>query len=595
MTRRIHVLPDTLANQIAAGEVVERPASVVKELVENALDAAATRIEVELRNGGRTEIRVADNGCGMGREDALLSLDRHATSKLLREEDLVSIRSFGFRGEALPSIASVSRLTLETAEAGGVGTRVRISAGKIQGVEEIARQAGTTITVRNLFVNVPARAKFLRSAGVETRAVVDVIVSLSLANISTGFVLQSNGRVLLDLPAANDVVTRVASLWGEEAASRFVPISSARDDITVGGLVERPDASLSGPRRTHLFVDGRPFKDRDLLFAAERAYRTTVPHGARPSLVLYLNVAPGSVDVNVHPSKAEVRFRDKFAVEAVIEAAVHTGLGSLLSAATLDRTPTLPQLQPIAPVSIPQQPVTAADQLAFFVAAPERGIAGEPMTDREPEARSDAVALKDAGTIQEQTTAPLLWQIHDSYIVAETRSGLLIIDQHSAHERVLFQEIMQQFESGRAHSQRLLFPLTLRLSPAEYSVMTDQKELFERAGYEIEPFGGRTVIVHAAPAPHPYFNAERCLREMIAELSTGSDLTRSARTQYERLAMTFACKAAIKAGQRLTPVEMEELFERLFATDLPYHDVHGRPTVIRLSLEELARRFGRHG
>jgi DNA mismatch repair protein MutL len=596
MSRRIHVLPDTLANQIAAGEVVERPASVVKELVENALDAAATRVEIELRNGGRTEIRVADNGCGMGREDALLSLDRHATSKLVREEDLAAIRSFGFRGEALPSIASVSRLTLETAEAGGVGTRVRISAGKIQGVEEIARQAGTTITVRNLFSNVPARMKFLRSAAVETRAVVDVIVSLALANISTAFVLASNGRVLLDLPAAADVVTRIASLWGDESASRFVPISSAREDITIAGLVERPDASLSGPRRIHLFVDGRPFKDRNLVFAAERAYRTTVPHGAKPSLVLYLNVEPGSVDVNVHPSKAEVRFRDHFAVEAGVEEAVRNGLGTVASAATLDRTPTLPQLQPIAAVTIPVIPPAAVDQLAFFVAAPERGIAGEPLTGRSAEVDPDAVAdREEPGTAQEQASAPTLWQVHDSYIIAETRSGLLIIDQHSAHERVLFQDIMQQFESGRAYSQRLLFPLTLRLSPGEYSVMTDQKELFERAGYEIEPFGGRTVIVHAAPAPHPYFNAERCLREMIAELATGSELTRSARTQYERLAMTFACKAAIKAGQRLTAIEMEELFERLFSTDLPYHDVHGRPTVIRLSLEELARRFGRHG
>ncbi len=594
MTRRIHVLPDTLANQIAAGEVVERPASVVKELVENALDAAATRVEIELRNGGRTEIRVADNGCGMGREDALLSLDRHATSKLMSEADLTAIRSFGFRGEALPSIASVSRLSLETAEAGGVGTRVRIAAGKIQGVEEIARQAGTTITVRNLFSNVPVRMKFLRSAAVETRAVVDVVVSLSLANISSAFVLESNGRVLLDLPAAGDVVTRIASLWGEDAASRFVPISTARGEITIGGLVERPDASLSGPRRVHLFVDGRPFKDRELVFAAERAYRTTVPHGAKPSLVLYLHVEPGSVDVNVHPSKAEVRFRDHFAIQTAVEDAVRYALGTVASAATLDRTPTLPQLQPIVPVTTPVVPVAAVDQLAFFVAAPERGIAGEPLTERAPVAAVSHGSTDDNAT-QEQVTAPVLWQVHDSYIIAETRSGLLIIDQHSAHERVLFQEIMQQFESGRAHSQRLLFPLTLRLSPAEYSVMTDQKELFERAGYEIEPFGGRTVIVHAAPSPHPYFNAERCLREMIAELSTGSELTRSARTQYERLAMTFACKAAIKAGQRLTGAEMEELFERLFTTDLPYHDVHGRPTVIRLSLEELARRFGRHG
>jgi DNA mismatch repair protein MutL len=601
MSRRIYVLADTLANQIAAGEVVERPASVVKELVENALDAAATRIDIELRNGGRTEIRVADNGCGMGREDALLSLDRHATSKLKNEDDLHAIRSFGFRGEALPSIASVSRLTLETAEAGGVGTRVRINAGKIQGVEEIARQAGTTISVKSLFANVPARLKFMRSQAVETRSAVDVIVSLALANISTAFTLESNGRVLLDLPAADNVVTRVASLWGSESASRFVPVSSAQNDVTVAGLVERPDASLSGPRRIHLFVDGRPFKDRDLVFAAERAYRTTVPYGAKPSLVLYLHVAPGTVDVNVHPSKAEVRFRDKFAIEAAIEEAVRRGLGTLMSAATLDRTPTLPQLQPIAPVTPASATGSNApagiDQLAFFVAAPERGIAGEPVTDVATREKEDAdVAYnKDAGIAREQPGAPLLWQVHDSYIIAETRSGLLIIDQHSAHERVLFQEIMRQFESGKAHSQRLLFPLTLRLSPAEYSVMSDQKELFERAGYEIEPFGGRTVIVHAAPAPHKYFNAERCLREMIAELSTGSELTRSARTQYERLAMTFACKAAIKAGQKLTAVEMEELFERLFATDLPYHDVHGRPTVIRLSLDELARRFGRHG
>ena len=598
MTRRIHVLPDTLANQIAAGEVVERPASVVKELVENALDAAATRIEVELRNGGRTEIRVADNGCGMGREDALLSLDRHATSKLATEEELAAIRSFGFRGEALPSIASVSRLTLETAEAGDVGTRVRVASGRIQGVEECARQSGTTVTVRNLFGNVPARAKFMRSAAVETRAVVDVIVSLALANIHTAFLLSSNGRTLLDLPAAADVVARIASLWGEESASRFVPISSAQEGVTIAGLIERPDASLSGPRRVHLFVGGRPFRDRDLVFAAERAYRTTVPHGARPSLVLYLNVEPGSVDVNVHPSKAEVRFRDRLAIEASVEAAVRRALGTVASAATLDRTPTLPQLMTLTPpvTAAAAQPSAPMDQLAFFVALPERGVrSGDRTAEEEGAVGAVVPGTETEGTVPETASAPLLWQVHDSYIIAETRSGLLIIDQHSAHERVLFQEIMHRFEMGTSYSQRLLFPLTLRLSPAEYSVMNSQRELFERAGFEIEPFGGRTVIVHSAPAPHPYFNAERCLREMIAELAAGSELTRSARTQYERLAMTFACKAAIKAGQKLTPVEMEELFEKLFATDLPYHDVHGRPTVIRLSLHELERRFGRHG
>ena len=587
MPRRIQILPDTLANQIAAGEVVERPASVVKELVENALDAGATRIEVSIRNGGKTEIRVADDGHGMGRDDALLSLDRHATSKIGRPEDLRHIRSFGFRGEALPSIASVSRLTLETAEAGGVGTRVRVQAGRISGVEDCARQAGTTVTVRSLFVNVPARAKFLRSAAVETRAVADAVVTLALAHLSTAFRLESNGRVLLELPAARDLGTRVAALWGEDSASRLIPIGRTENGLTVGGLVERPDASLSGPRRVHLYVDGRPFRDRELIYAAERGYRTTVPHGARPSLLLYLKAAPGAVDVNVHPSKLEVRFSDRAAVEACVEAAVRDALNRVDSAATLDRRLPLPQLgREPAPVPVTTAP-SDAGQLAFFVAAREPGTDAAVLGEPEP--------APHVGAVPEQETAPLLWQLHDSYILAETRTGLLIIDQHSAHERILFQELMEAYDRGGMPSQRLLFPITLRLAPAEYSLVLDARELFERTGFEIEPFGGRTIIMHSAPAPHPYFNAERCAREMIAELSAGSELTRSARTQYERMAKTFACKAAIKAGQRLAPVEMEELFERLFATDLPYHDVHGRPTVIRLSLEELERRFGRHG
>lgn len=590
MPRRIQILPDTLSNQIAAGEVVERPASVVKELVENALDAGATRIDISVRNGGKTEIRVADDGHGMSRDDALLSLDRHATSKITRVEDLQQVRSFGFRGEALPSIASVSRLTLETAEAGGVGTRVRVQGGRIGGVEECARQTGTTVTVRSLFGNVPARAKFLRSAAVETRGVADAIMTLALAHLATAFRLESNGRVLLDLPAAKDLASRVASLWGDEAAGKFVPVGRTEPGLTVGGLIERPDAALAGPRRVHLFVDGRPFRDRDVVAAAERGYRTTVPHGARPSVLLYLKLDAGAVDVNVHPSKLEVRFTDRAAVGACVESAVRDALNRVDSAATLDRRPVLPQLRrEMAPLSAPE---SGAGQLAFFVAATERRPPAADASDAVVAVNDPAVA---AGVVQEQDGPPLLWQLHDSYILAETRTGLLIIDQHSAHERILFQDLMAAYDRGGASSQRLLFPITLRLSPAEYSLVLDARELFDRTGFEIEPFGSRTVIMHSAPAPHPWFNAERCVREMVAELAAGSELTRSARTQYERMAMTFACKGAIKAGQRLSTAEMEELFERLFATDLPYHDVHGRPTVIRLSLDELERRFGRHG
>jgi DNA mismatch repair protein MutL len=592
MARRIRILPDTLANQIAAGEVVERPASVVKELVENALDAGATRIDISIRNGGKSEVRVSDNGHGMGRDDALLCLDRHATSKIGRPEDLLHVRSFGFRGEALPSIASVSRLTLETAESGSVGTRVRVVAGRIQGAEDCARQTGSTVVVRNLFLNVPARAKFLRSAAVETRAVVDVVVTLSLSNLSTAFRLESNERLLLELPAAADVASRVALLWGDEAAARMVTVGRSERGLTVGGLIERPDASLTGPRRVQLFVDGRPFRDRGLVQAAERPYRTTVPRGARPSLLLYLKVGAGAVDVNVHPAKLEVRFSDRPRVEACVEAAVHEALNTVESAATLDRRPALPQLRQQPPAQSAGAAPAGEGQLAFFVAAAEPGVVATADAPAGEAAEPTAVAA--AGAV-EGRGAPVLWQLHDAYILAETRTGLLIIDQHSAHERILFQQLMDAFDRGGQPSQRLLFPITLRLTPAEYGVVADARELFERTGFEVEPFGGRTVIMHAAPAPHPYFNAERCVRDMISELAAGSELTRSARTQYERIAMTFACKAAIKAGQRLSAIEMEELFERLFATDLPYHDVHGRPTVIRLSTDELERRFGRHG
>lgn len=600
MARRIVVLPDTLANQIAAGEVVERPASVVKELVENALDAAATRVDIVVRNGGKTEIRVADDGCGMGRDDALLALDRHATSKLREPADLRDVRTFGFRGEALPSIASVSRLVLETAEPGGVGTRVRVSAGRIHAVEDCARQSGTTITVRNLFSNVPARQKFMRTAAAETRAIADAVVVLALANLSTAFRLESNDRVLLELPAASDLVSRVAALWGDDAARRMVAAEHEAEGYRLAGLVERPDASLSGPRRVQLFVNGRPFRDRDLVRAAERAYRTTVPHGARPSLVLYLRSDPGLVDVNVHPAKLEVRFQDRAAVEQLVEDAIHAALNTAESSATLDRRPPAPQLRRAAPMPpTPAEAMPGAEgQLAFFVAAAEPGVratdAGGEADANEPGPAAVAVP-EGVGTPVLPAGRTNLWQIHETYILAETRSGLLIIDQHSAHERVLFQELMQGFSNGGGASQRLLFPLTLRLTPAEYGVVEASQTLFEQAGFEIEPFGGRTVIVHAAPQPHPYFDAERCLREMIAELAAGSELTRAARNQHERIAMTFACKGAIKAGQPLTAREMELLFDRLFATDLPYHDVHGRPTIVRLSLQELARRFGRHG
>jgi DNA mismatch repair protein MutL len=581
MQRRVRILPDHIANQIAAGEVVERPASAVKELIENALDARANRVEIEVRNGGKTEIRVADDGHGMARDDALLAIDRHATSKVQDESDLRAIQTLGFRGEALPSIAAVSRFELDTAQAQGEGTRIKIDGGRVVAVDEISRRAGTTVSVRSLFFNVPARAKFLRSAAAETRAISETAIALSLANLSTGIHLRSNDRELLDLPRTTDLAARIAAIWGDELASTLLPIDHASGDIRVAGLIQRPADTRPGSRRVYLFVNGRPFVDRFIVRAAEEGYRTTVPHGYRPALFLYLELPPDEVDVNVHPTKAEVRFRNKIKMEATVTEAVRAGLEGLESAPGVERFPgSMSQLvAPGAsfPVPPPSSPGKEEGQMAFFVPSEA------PAEDEESEAPSEAAASRYGA----------MWQLHNAYILAETRSGLIIVDQHSAHERVLFEQIMRDYDQESAVSQRLLFPITIRLSPTEMQATEEIKGILHQVGFEIEGFGDNTVIINSVPNPHPRFDGERCFREMVAELAHGSPLVDSARNQHERVAKSFACKAAIKAGQPLSDDEMEELFDRLFASELPSHDVHGRPTILRLSLDELSRRFGR--
>jgi DNA mismatch repair protein MutL len=580
MTRRIRVLPDTVANQIAAGEVVERPASVVKELVENALDAAATRVDVEIEQGGKRRIRVSDDGHGMGREDALLCLDRHATSKISTATDLVGVRTLGFRGEALPSIAAVSRLTLESREGDAdVGTRLVVEGGRIDAVQDCPRRHGTTVDVRNLFFNAPARAKFMKAVSAETRAVCDVITALALASPRVTLTVRSEGRTLLDLPGVGGAAERIAQLWGDEQAAALVTAGGASDGTELHGFVQRPDAARPGLRRSYLFVNGRPFRATSLLKAAERGYRTTIPQAARPWIFLYMRMTGQDVDVNVHPTKAEVRFRDQSRVEGLVERAVREALETEASAATFESRPSPPLMARERAEPEEARRPESDSQIALFVAGASRA--------------ENAVEGGSAGPIALPEGRPRLWQVLDTYMLAETRDGLLIIDQHSAHERILFQRLMNAFAAGGEHGQRLLFPLTLRLTAPEVACVVDLRGLFERAGFEIEPFGGDTVIVHAVPNPHPYFDAERAIREMVHELTHGSELVRASKNQHERIAMTFACKSAIKAGQRLSEAEMHQLFDQLFATDLPYHDVHGRPTVVRLSAQELSRRFGR--
>jgi len=561
---RVQVLAGNVADQIAAGEVVERPAAVVKELVENALDAGAHAIRVELEDGGKNLIRVSDDGSGMDREDAQLALQRHATSKIRTATDLIGVGTFGFRGEALPAIASVSRFELETCSDGDAATRLRVTGGKLDGgsAEETARQRGTTVTVRGLFYNTPARRKFLRATATETRAAVEALTVLALTRPDVAFSLTSDGRVLLDCPPAARLIDRVHALWGGELADTLLAVSHRAGPLEVTGLVQRPAQARPAGRKGYVFVRGRPIRDPFILRAAEAGYRSTIAPGDRPSLLLFLDLPGDAVDVNVHPAKLEARFRDKFFVEKVVEEAVREALAPLESSASF-----------AAPGQVSG---------AWFQGQTGSGFsAGVPLE----------LFHADALTADTRHPSPPLLQVFATYILFQTDAGVAIVDQHSAHERVLYEDVMRQLSGDGAPAQRLLLPLTLDFAPAELDAIDAHRELLARIGYEIEPFSGRSIVVHTAPNPHPRFEAARCLQELVADLAGGR--FGGWQNRLERFAATYACRAAIKAGQTLDAGEMRELIVRLLTATLPAHDVHGRPSMVQLPKEELERRFGR--
>jgi DNA mismatch repair protein MutL len=567
MPRHIAILPDAVADQIAAGEVVERPASVVKELVENSLDAGARHVRVAIENGGKVLIEVSDDGSGMGREDAVLSLDRHATSKVRSAADLVGVRTFGFRGEALPAIASVSRLTLTTSDGQGEGSELAVSGGRLERVATVARQQGTTVSVRALFFNTPARRKFLRSVASETRAVQEAVTTLALAHPESGFELQVDGSSRLSVPPQQNSPERLAAVWGRDLVGTLVPVQYAAGAFRVSGYIQRPgDAQPSG-RRTQLFVNGRPFRDPFLIRAAEAGYRAAIHPGDRPSVYLRVEVAPEDVDVNVHPAKLEVRFRDRIGVERVVEEAVRSALGALVAAVPVGDWRALPGTSD------------------FSATGPELLELGQLFAAEAPASQID-----ESSQVPGVFEAPLL-QVFDSYIVYQAPEGIVIVDQHSAHERVLYEAVMAQLSGIGAPAQRLLLPLTVELTDEELDALESHGDQLRRVGFEVEGFGGRTVVVHAVPSPHPRFDAESCFREMVADLARGR--FGGWANSLQRFAATYACRAAVKAGDRLELREMRELLLQLFATDLPPHDVHGRATIVQLPREELERRFGR--
>ena len=629
---RIRILSDTVANKIAAGEVVERPASVVKELLENSLDAGANEFRIEVEAGGRRLIRLADDGSGMLRDDALLAFERHATSKLADVKDLLSIATLGFRGEALPSIASVSRLLLETrSPEEQSGTAVEFAGGKLLRCDEAARGEGTTITIRDLFFNVPARKKFLRSEQTEIAHIASLVTHYSLAHPGKTFLLRHNNAELLSVTPVATLRERVFQVFGSQILDDLVNLGERDRNLNMPtdpgeppftrrfrlrGFVSGPQVQKLNRNSIYLFVNGRLIRDRLLLHAISAAYHNLMPPACYPFALLFLDCDAEEVDVNVHPSKTEVRFRHGSVVHDFVRDTIRDILMAQRPASNIP-VPTPPQPGAGLPYSEFSQRIESMNFPSVSVAAaaadtgtlPEfvlrRPPSPEPRFDFEPLPPSQKLAVPDTHGPLFADTGPLspesldaltdlrpLGQIHDSFIIAAGRDGLWIIDQHVAHERILFEQVLAQRANGGTESQRLLVPLVIGLSAAQQIEYARIAEELDAMGFETEPFGNRTVAVKAAPAGVSAPEIEKVLFEIL-EIAE-QELRRASLDDVRRaMAASIACRAAIKINMRLEPAKIEWLLRALAATSCPMSCPHGRPIALRYATRDILKSFHR--
>jgi DNA mismatch repair protein MutL len=576
----IRVLDDLTASRIAAGEVVERPASVVKELVENSLDAGATDVRVEIQSGGRRLIRVTDNGQGIGADEAELAFQRHATSKIACAEDLEHIATLGFRGEALASIAAVSHVTLITrASAQATGVQLRLAAGRVTSREAIGSPVGTILTAENLFHAVPARLKFLRSEATEFGHIHDLVTRYALAYPDRRFLLVRDGRTMFQSPGTGEVEDALIAVFGVDVAREMIPIhldvvadnaalaEGASFPIAISGYVSPPHIHRATRQHITLFVNGRWVQDTALMFAVVQAYHTLLPVGRYPVAVVRVALPPAVVDVNVHPAKTEIRFCDSRPVFRAVQQAVRSALvgGS-----------------PVAP----------------FGQAPAEGGPWAPRPARDPHRDQLAVSPTPVparqGTFldREGVQLPLLrvvGQVAQTYIVAEGPDGLYLIDQHAAHERVMYERMTSQ--RGQVQSQPLLVPEAVSLSPAELAVIEAHADTFATLGFEVEPFGADTALVRALPDGLATTDVPRLVRAVVDAAIEGGSALEDA---FEEILMRAVCKqATVKAGHTMSLEEMRSLVQKLEATTSPRTCPHGRPTMIVLGNDRLAREFGR--
>ena len=664
---KIKILPDNLANQIAAGEVVERPASVVKELLENSLDAGAGRVQIETELGGRRLMRVADDGSGMNRDDAILAFERHATSKIRKLEDLAKIETLGFRGEALASIASVAKIELITKTAAETtATRVIIEGGRLVDVKNAARPAGTTIAVRDLFFNTPARRKFMRSEATENYHLTSIVTHYALANHEIAFTLTNNGREVLRLSPAKDLRERAFQIFGANLIESLLPVGGGREFVArIGGYISAPRERRTTRDAQYFFINGRFVKDKVIAGGLLEGFRSVLPHGVYPVAFLFLEIPPDEVDVNVHPAKTEVRFRRSEAVKEVIAEAVRAALANagIFGAQNSKPQPPVENSFPsnfveplieqnqmdfqIDPANFVRDSAAKIDSSPSDVSTEDKFTEFEiPVSSRDFEQKAESREIGDksdesSGQIKPEVRnnfAPVeetrqnvrnplsaavnnysvlppldsaekipksiepenvraakirpLGQLHESFIIATDDEGLLLIDQHVAHERILFDKFRRRETERKIESQNLLLPETFDLTPAQAAAFDLIEHELESFGFGLMRLSGRTIAVKSVPTDLPPSE----IRNLLAEVLDAVERDKSGgakQFQRDKIAASLACKAAVKINMKLTPEKMQWLIDRLLITSSPTTCPHGRPVILRLTIKDIERGFHR--
>lgn len=626
---KIRILSDALASQVAAGEVVERPAAVIRELVENSLDAGAAHVEVHVQRGGTAQIKIIDDGSGMDREDAMLCLERHATSKIRTKEDLAAIHTFGFRGEAIPSIASVSRFRLSTKQADSLtGTEIEVHGGRLINVKDCGAATGTVIEVRNLFFNLPARRKFLRTEATEYAHVEQQFRLHAIANPRVAFTLTRDGETVFHLPATTDLLSRIRGLIGDDMADRLLEVERSEcRGVTLWGYISGPGFSRSTRQMQLSFLNGRPIESASITYGLREGYHTALMKGQHPVTFLFLEMDPHGFDVNVHPAKKEVRFHDGNSVREAVATSIGNTLADSRSLPTGHPSAQHPTATPssdptprpawqlhherpyVPPPTQTLLPIPAAQRPTFAPPPPVAARHSGPPTPAVSTRPAEPTPTSDDPTPPAHSTEPapapatptdkpappefrIIGVLHRLYVLMESADGLVLMDQHAAHERVMFEKIRTAMEKEGVPTQRLLIPLTLQLSPKDADLISRNRDALHRLGLELEPFGANTFKLETLPTFLKTDDPMEWLDQVIEELRGMSAGASSLRLGEDMIATT-ACRHAVKANDTLSMPELEALLATLFDCEMPYCCPHGRPTLIQINHAELERKFGR--